>query len=252
MSPCVGAQSAFFSNRGCSRSHRPRLGANHITHQRTGVLRRRKVSIAAQAKGDDTPVQQSFYQKLGAPKHILAPMVAQSDLPFRLMCEHLYNIDLSYTQMIHAYNFVESNGEVFRKHHLDVYQPSFIRNVLLGNADREEIVLSRSQQNALIGLSESDVDSARMRILHAMNGPKQIDVKPTVVQIAAHDPKVALEAALMILERSNSAADGDASPVAAIDLNLGEYIHSNKHISQGRTLNSHESHDMDFQVVHRP
>ncbi|KAL7507791.1 hypothetical protein ACHAXN_006304 [Cyclotella atomus] len=159
---------------------------------------------------------------LGAPKHILAPMVAQSDLPFRLMCEHLYNVDLSYTQMIHAYNFAESNGEVFRKHHLDVYPQSLIRNVLLGRADRDEIVLSKSQQNALVGLSENDVDSARRRILHAIN-PKQecIDVKPTIVQIAAHDPKVAVEAALLILERSASSANGNASPVAAIDLNLG-------------------------------
>lgn len=213
--------SLFVSNRACS--HIPRLSTNHVSS-----VRKRRFFMAAQSNENDcgVPAQESFYQMLGAPKHILAPMVAQSDLPFRLMCEHLYNVDLSYTQMIHAYNFAESNGEVFRKHHLDVYPQSLIRNVLLGRADRDEIVLSKSQQNALVGLSENDVDSARRRILHAIN-PKQecIDVKPTIVQIAAHDPKVAVEAALLILERSASSANGNASPVAAIDLNLGEHVH---------------------------
>ncbi|EED95728.1 predicted protein [Thalassiosira pseudonana CCMP1335] len=111
----------------------------------------------------------SFYERLGSPKHILAPMVAQSDLPFRLMCEQLYNVDLSYTQMIHASNFADVNGEPFRTNHLDV-------------------------------------------------------IKPTVVQIAAHDPDVAVEAALMILEKSEStgsSVNGSISPVVAFDLNLG-------------------------------
>ena len=156
-------------------------------------------------------------------------MVAQSDLPFRLMCEQLYNVDLSYTQMIHAYNFVETNGDVFRKHHLDVYPHSLVKNVLLGNVDTtssgDEIVLSAPQENALEGLSHSDVDESRKHILNAIHhsGQRDIDIKPTVAQIAGHDPKVAVEAALLILEKSGSFStnDGDVSPIAAIDLNLG-------------------------------
>ena len=156
-------------------------------------------------------------------------MVAQSDLPFRLMCEQLYNVDLSYTQMIHAYNFVETNGDVFRKHHLDVYPHSLVKNVLLGNVDTtssgDEIVLSAPQENALEGLSHGDVNESRKRILNVIHhsGQRDIDIKPTVAQIAGHDPKVAVEAALLILEKSGSFStnDGDVSPIAAIDLNLG-------------------------------
>ena len=55
------------------------------------------------------------------------------------------------------------------------------------------------------------------------SGQRDIDIKPTVAQIAGHDPKVAVEAALLILEKSGSFStnDGDVSPIAAIDLNLG-------------------------------
>jgi hypothetical protein len=131
--------------------------------------------------------------------------------------------------MIHAYNFVESNGEVFRRNHLDVYPHSVVRNILLGNTDRGDIPLSNSQLNALRGLSESDVDASRRRILESINENESgesnfFPIKPTVVQIAAHDPDIAAEAALLILDRSGSSIDGNyVPPVAAIDLNLGEF-----------------------------
>ncbi|KAL7543120.1 hypothetical protein ACHAXR_012544 [Thalassiosira sp. AJA248-18] len=150
-------------------------------------------------------------------------MVAQSDLPFRLMCEQLYNVDLSYTQMLHAYNFVEQNGETFRTSHLDVYPQSSIRGILTGHEDRSSLMVTPSQVNALEGMNDNEVDQSRKRILAAISeskGPNPIEVKPTVVQIAAHDPDVAVKAAMMILERSGSMESG-ASPVTAIDLNLG-------------------------------
>ena len=185
----------------------------------------RNIAIKTFAQSNDDSSHLSFYQRLGSPKHILAPMVAQSDLPFRLMCEQLYNVDLSYTQMIHAYNFVESNGEVFRNHHLDVYPHSLLRSILLGEEDMREIILSKPQENALAGLSEDDIELSRFRILNAIDksGSKGNITKPTVVQIAAHDPKVAVEAALLILEKSGSSSiDASNAPVAAIDLNLGK------------------------------
>jgi len=50
-------------------------------------------------------------------------------------------------------------------------------------------------------------------------------VKQTIVQIASHEPDVAVKAAYMILERSGSVqsdfTSGAIPPVAAIDLNLG-------------------------------
>lgn len=204
------------------------LRPNRIS-QLTGNHYSRDVATFAQINDDD-----SFYQKLGSPKHILAPMVAQSDLAFRLMCEQLYDVDLSYTQMIHAYNFVESNGETFRRHHLDVYPHSLLRDVLLGKSNRCDILPSKAQLNALQGLSESDIDASRRRILDALDksGRKSFAMKPTVVQIAAHDPQVATEAALLILERTMSldrsgsfGIDGsNVAPIAAIDLNLGKCV----------------------------
>ena len=72
--------------------------------------------------------------------------------------------------MIHAYNFVETNGDVFRKHHLDVYPHSLVKNVLLGNVDTtssgDEIVLSAPQENALEVLSHGDVNESRKCILN--------------------------------------------------------------------------------------
>lgn len=187
---------------------------------------------SAQTNGGSS-LHESFYQMLGSPKHVLAPMVAQSDLAFRLMCETLYDVDLSYTQMIHAYNFVESNGETFRKHHLDVYPHSLLRGVLSGNFNTDHILPSKAQLNALQGLSKSDIDASRRRILEALHksGQEPFNTKPTVVQIAAHDPKVATEAALLLIERASSlkkssisvADESNISPIAAIDLNLGEY-----------------------------
>ncbi|KAL9183888.1 hypothetical protein ACHAXT_004744 [Thalassiosira profunda] len=152
-------------------------------------------------------------------------MVAQSDLPFRLMCEQLHGVDLSYTQMIHATNFVDVNGETFRANHLDVYPQSIVRDILLGKEDRRKLLVRPSQENALKGMGESEIEEARRRILASIAGSQgtsepTIEVKLTVVQIAAHDPDVAVEAAMMILERSGS-LDADSTPVAAIDLNLG-------------------------------
>eukprot|EP00578_Thalassiosira_sp_NH16_P017077 CAMPEP_0181129226 /NCGR_PEP_ID=MMETSP1071-20121207/29209_1 /TAXON_ID=35127 /ORGANISM="Thalassiosira sp., Strain NH16" /LENGTH=475 /DNA_ID=CAMNT_0023215199 /DNA_START=322 /DNA_END=1749 /DNA_ORIENTATION=+ len=159
-------------------------------------------------------------------------MVAQSDLPFRLMCEQLYNVDLSYTQMIHAVNFIEKNGETFRTNHLDVYPQSTVRDILSGKEGGSVLLVSPPQSTALKGLSANDIEQSRMRILAAIGKSKgsdtsydqEVRMPKTVVQIAAHDPDVAVEAAMMILERSGSSElfqNGATSPVAAIDLNLG-------------------------------
>lgn len=183
-----------------------------------------------------------FYQRLNSPKNILAPMVAQSDLPFRLMCEQLYSVDLSYTQMIHAYNFVKPGCENFRTNHLDVYPHSITKDVLFGNHDREDLIVTPSQIYAMKGLGHHEIEAARARILSAIAKSKgfhnvselKIDTKPTVVQIAAHDPDVAVEAAMAILERSGSMSsqnNGDTSTVAGIDLNLGEFIGSHRSLS---------------------
>jgi len=190
-----------------------------------------------------------FYQRLNSPKNILAPMVAQSDLPFRLMCEQLYSVDLSYTQMIHAYNFVKPGCENFRTNHLDVYPHSITKDVLFGNHDREDLIVTPSQIYAMKGLGHHEIEAARARILSAIAKSKgfhnvselKIDTKPTVVQIAAHDPDVAVEAAMVILERSgsmNSYNNGDVCTVAGIDLNLGEFVGFHQQLGMGKEITS--------------
>jgi tRNA-dihydrouridine synthase len=42
-----------------------------------------------------------FWKTVGEPKYILAPMVAQSDLPFRLLTKR-YGVELAYTPMFHS------------------------------------------------------------------------------------------------------------------------------------------------------
>ncbi|KAL7472851.1 hypothetical protein ACHAXS_013223 [Conticribra weissflogii] len=197
------------------------------------LLRQHRRQLHLLAKADFADL--SFYERLGSPKHVLAPMVAQSDLAFRLMCEQQYNVDLSYTQMIHASNFIEPNAESFRVNQLDVYQQSIVRDVLFGEKNgggrNRQILVSLSQGNALDGLTDDDIELSRKNILTALNSEgygvpmEHGRVKQTIVQIASHEPEIAVKAAYMILERSGSIQSdftiGAVSPVAAIDLNLG-------------------------------
>jgi tRNA-dihydrouridine synthase 1 len=46
-------------------------------------------------------------EKLGAPRLVVAPMVDQSELPFRMLCRK-YGATLAYTPMFHAHNFATS------------------------------------------------------------------------------------------------------------------------------------------------
>ncbi|SBS87702.1 tRNA-dihydrouridine synthase, putative [Plasmodium ovale] len=56
--------------------------------------------------------EKTFWEKVGKPKHVLAPMVDLSELPFRLLCRK-YNCHLTFTPMLHSRNFVEH--EKYRK-----------------------------------------------------------------------------------------------------------------------------------------
>ncbi|KAL7553729.1 hypothetical protein ACHAWF_017046 [Thalassiosira exigua] len=225
-------------------------------------LRRYRRNIAAGAKNRDVeakPSSQSFYERLNSPKHILAPMVAQSDLPFRLMCEQLFNVDLSYTQMIHGSNFVEDNGEIFRANHLDVFPQSTVKAILLGESDLGELCVTPSQVSALKGLSGDEVENSRGRLLAAIDRRKgtgmlseeSLQIKPTFVQIAASCPDTAVKAAMMILEKSSTTESyrcGTVPPVMAIDLNLGCPQSIARKGTYGSFLHD-ESPDLTYQVL---
>lgn len=49
---------------------------------------------------------QEFYQKIGSPRYIVAPMVDQSDLSFRMMTRK-YGANLTYTQMFNCNSFLQ-------------------------------------------------------------------------------------------------------------------------------------------------
>jgi len=167
-----------------------------------------------------------YFERLGNPRTVLAPMVSQSDLPFRLLC-HKYGAQLSYTQMIHATNYMKSNE--FRSNHLDVYPRS--------SFEIDVSVLSGAQMNALDGMSRKfgpggferyradvlaerggdgggDVNENDPSLINPIRPVCYPDEGPVVVQLAGHDPTVVADAALDIVDRT----DGN---VAGIDLNCG-------------------------------
>ncbi len=161
----------------------------------------------------------SYWERLNAPKSVMAPMVAQSDLPFRRLCRDL-GTDLCFTQMIHAGNFVQS--ELFQDAQLDVY-----------GVDKE-IVLSHSGVNALKGLEE-DISFKGVPLDELLaKYQSNDDVKwnryqegrtyhnPLIVQLAGHDTDAMTESALIILKRTGKIENNlYTGPVSGIDINCG-------------------------------
>jgi tRNA-dihydrouridine synthase len=123
-------------------------------------------------------------------------MVAASDYPFRCLCRQYSNVDLSFTQMLHAKHMVT--------------KPEFLRTNwdLFEIANAEEIVWTTAQVNCFGGAAEANQE-------RLLSPPcQQAATGPVVVQLAGHDVETVTKAALLVLEKSNG-------KVAGFDLNLG-------------------------------
>lgn len=81
----------------------------------------------------------AFYQSMGCPKRVIAPMVEQCELAYRMMTRK-YGADLVYTQMFSANQFSES--EEFRRQHLVTCPEDRPLIVQLAGHDPEKMLAS--------------------------------------------------------------------------------------------------------------
>ena len=163
----------------------------------------------------------SYWERLNKPKTVMAPMVAQSDLPFRHLCRK-YDIYLCFTQMIHATNFIRC--ELFQEAYLDVYRydeecsmsPSGLN--ALKELDWNDWLERFPDQEELTDLLEEDEIEKWSAY---QEGDGDAEINPLIVQLAGHEPKVMSEAAQVILGRTNdSSVEGEYSGPGKIILML--------------------------------
>lgn len=174
----------------------------------------------------------SYWERLGSPKCVMAPMVAQSDLPFRRLCR-AYGAELCFTQMIHSFNLVKSKS--FLDAQLDVYRnDEKVRKALSSakssavfvimlthyflNDFPNKITLSPSGINALAGIDFSQEKNIPFNSLpHPHTTISEANVSklrwscyqegdvmqenPLIVQLAGYDPDHVTKASMIILGR---------------------------------------------------
>jgi tRNA-dihydrouridine synthase 1 len=148
-------------------------------------LRHQSTTMAPKLRG------RAFYESLGSPKYIVAPMVDQSEFAWRLLTRSFLPPDLrtsvlAYSPMMHAKLFSEKAG--YRGEH---FKPLKNPVILPTPADKED-------QKALAANAEPHLD-----------GNPQID-RPLFMQFCANDPDALLAAAQIVQPY-----------VDAVDLNLG-------------------------------
>lgn len=164
------------------------------------------------------PHGRAFYESLGSPKYVLAPMVDQSEFAWRLLTRSflppdLRNSLLAYTPMFHARMFTDTPK--YRASHFEPLKPPM---ALPYPPDKE-------QQKAH---GEEDL---------YLDGNHQFD-RPLFVQFCANDPDELLEAAKTVQPYCD-----------AVDLNLG--------CPQGIARRGHygaflqEDQDLIFRLINR-
>lgn len=128
-----------------------------------------------------------LYRSIGSPQRVVAPMVDQSELPWRILSRR-YGSELVYTPMINAKLFADENS---KKKKVKYQEVNFNKEF----AEEGATVLS---------LDPSSSSSSK-----AESGVKDTD-RPLFVQFCANDPSTLLKAAQVVEDRCD-----------AVDLNLG-------------------------------
>ena len=133
----------------------------------------------------------AFYESLGSPKHIVAPMVDQSEFAWRLLTRSFLPAELrtsilAYSPMLHAKLFADSPK--YRASHFQPLKPLL---TLAQPGDVEQQKTSGSEEDPY------------------MDGNPKVD-RPLFVQFCANDPECFLEAAKIVQPYCD-----------AVDLNLG-------------------------------
>ncbi|KAL8704759.1 MAG: hypothetical protein Q9201_002106 [Fulgogasparrea decipioides] len=139
----------------------------------------------------------AFYESLGSPKYVLAPMVDQSEFAWRLLTRSFLppsqrSSMLTYTPMLHARLFKET--QTFRDHH---FQP------LRASLPSSSSPPSSPTPSSAIGQQEQLQQTAYL------DGHPHHD-RPLIVQFCANDPQDLLQAAQHVFPHCD-----------AVDLNLG-------------------------------
>lgn len=135
----------------------------------------------------------AFYESIGSPRYIVAPMVDQSEFAWRMLSrsflpESERRSILAYSPMIHARLFMD--GQKYRDSH---FQPTRSSKSQIG---------SKQQAGAAPGNSDTDGKPY-------LDGNPAID-RPLFVQFCANDPETLLAAAKVVAPHCD-----------AVDLNLG-------------------------------
>jgi hypothetical protein len=110
--------------------------------------------------------------------NVMAPMVAASDYPFRYFLRKCHGVDLTYTQMLQAKNFV--NDKTYRDCHLDLFETGTRYTKLLP-----------SQLNCVEGLEGLPLPNET-----------EHDDGPVMVQLAGHDVDLVVKAANIVYEHT--------------------------------------------------
>lgn len=159
---------------------------NRKAHFPSPALRHQSIKMAPKLRG------RAFYESLGSPKHIVAPMVDQSEFAWRLLTRSFLPAELrtsilAYSPMLHAKLFAEQanyRGEHFKPLKAPAVMPTPTED--------------KPHPDPLSGGAEPHLD-----------GNPKID-RPLFVQFCANDPDALLAAAKIVQPYCD-----------AVDLNLG-------------------------------